>query len=350
MKILITGGAGFLGKRLAAALMARGTVALRPGDAQQIRELTLVDTVAGETPADPRVRTVTGDIADRALLDRLIDRETGAIFHLAAIVSGMAEAEFDTGMRINLDATRSLLEVCRAHGHRPRIVFTSSVAVYGGRLPEIVTDDSVVNPQTSYGTQKAIGELLISDYSRKGFVDGRALRLPTVSVRPGRPNAAASSFASGIIREPLNGEDAVCPVDDVTRVLLISPRTVTGCLIAGLELPSDAFRRETRRQSPGIVDERRRNDRRAGARGREGRLDASATSARRADFAVHGELAGRLGQQPGTSDGLPGRRELRRRHPGTHQGKRVTLSPSPQLASVFGLLGSRIAATVSSSS
>jgi len=241
MKILITGGAGFLGKRLAAALMARGTVALRPGEAQQIRELTLVDTVAGEPSADPRVRVVAGDISDRALLDRLIDSETSAIFHLAAIVSGMAEAEFDIGMRINLDATRSLLEVCRARGHRPRIVFTSSVAVYGGHLPDVVTDESVVNPQTSYGTQKAIGELLINDYTRKGFVDGRALRLPTVSVRPGRPNAAASSFASGIIREPLNGEDAICPVDDGTRVLLISPRTVTECLIAGLELPGDAF-------------------------------------------------------------------------------------------------------------
>src|SRR5690349_16280670 len=161
MKILITGGAGFLGKRLAAALMARGTAALLPGAAQEIRQLTLVDTADGDPSSDPRVRTVAGDISDRALLDRLIDSETSAIFHLAAIVSGMAEAEFDLGMRINLDATRSLLEVCRARGHRPRVVFTSSVAVYGGQLPDVVTDESAVNPQTSYGTQKAIGELLI---------------------------------------------------------------------------------------------------------------------------------------------------------------------------------------------
>ena len=131
--------------------------------------------------------------------------------HLAAIVSGMAEADFDLGMRINVDATRTLLELCRSAGNRPRVVFTSSVAVFGGELPPVLNDTTALNPQTSYGIEKAIGELLVADYTRRGFIDGRSLRLPTITVRPGRPNAAASSFASGIIREPLNGEDAICP-------------------------------------------------------------------------------------------------------------------------------------------
>jgi nucleoside-diphosphate-sugar epimerase len=148
----------------------------------------------------------------------------------------MAEAEFEFGLRINLDATRALLDRCRAAGHAPRVVFTSSVAVYGGALPAVVQDSTAVNPQSSYGTQKAIGELLINDYSRRGFIDGRILRLPTVSVRPGRPNAAASSFASGIIREPLNGEDSICPVAPDTRIWVTSPATAIACLIAGHEL------------------------------------------------------------------------------------------------------------------
>jgi nucleoside-diphosphate-sugar epimerase len=241
MKILITGGAGFLGRRLAHMLLKRGSVRTPDGALRSFSRLILLDAVAAPPIADARIETITGDIGDRAVLESLIDTDTTAIFHLAAIVSGMAEAEFDTGMRINLDATRSLLEICRARGHCPRLVFTSSVAVYGGVLPPIVADRTAVTPQTSYGTQKAIGELLINDYSRRGFVDGRALRLPTVSVRPGRPNAAASSFASGIIREPLNGEEAICPVDDDTLVLLISPRTVIDCLITGMELPATAF-------------------------------------------------------------------------------------------------------------
>jgi nucleoside-diphosphate-sugar epimerase len=170
------------------------------------------------------------------VLERAIDTKTEAIFHLAAIVSGQAEADFDLGMRINLDASRLLLEVCRALGHAPRVLFTSSVAVYGGALPDVVQDDTALNPQSSYGTQKAIAELLLSDYSRRGFVDGRVLRLPTISVRPGKPNAAASSFASGIIREPLNGERAICPVDGETRLWLLSPKSAIEALIAGLEI------------------------------------------------------------------------------------------------------------------
>ncbi|MDR5837975.1 D-erythronate dehydrogenase [Caballeronia sp. LZ034LL] len=234
MKILITGGAGFLGQRLARRLLERGTL-----DGQPVTELVLLDIARpGDERLldDPRVRAETGDISDPAVLRRHLDPQTEAVFHLAAIVSGQAEADFDLGMKINLDASRALLEVCRAAGHRPRVVFTSSVAVYGGALPDIVQDDTALNPQSSYGTQKAIAELLLCDYTRRGFVDGRVLRLPTISVRPGKPNAAASSFASGIIREPLNGERSVCPVSGDTRVWLLSPQRAVEALIAGCEI------------------------------------------------------------------------------------------------------------------
>jgi nucleoside-diphosphate-sugar epimerase len=236
MKILITGGAGFLGQRLARRLLERGEL-----DGKPISELVLLDVVRAADFGDKRVRAETGDIADRSVLERAIDTDTQAIFHLAAIVSGQAEADFELGMRINLDASRLLLEVCRARGHAPRVLFTSSVAVYGGTLPDVVQDDTALNPQSSYGTQKAIAELLLSDYARRGFVDGRVVRLPTISVRPGKPNAAASSFASGIIREPLNGERAVCPVDGETRLWLLSPKSAIEALIAGCEIDRAAL-------------------------------------------------------------------------------------------------------------
>jgi nucleoside-diphosphate-sugar epimerase len=231
MTIVITGGSGFLGRRLAETLLERGVLGGADGRDARIDRITLVDVVPAAGLTDSRVRQVTGDVADRQLLERAIDAETTSVFHLAAIVSGQAEADFDLGMRVNLDASRHLLEICRTHGQRPRVVFTSSVAVYGGDLPATVPDDLAVTPQTSYGTEKAMAELLINDYTRRGFVDGRSLRLPTISVRHGRPNAAASSFASGIIREPLNGEISVCPVGAATRVWLLSPRTVVECFI-----------------------------------------------------------------------------------------------------------------------
>jgi D-erythronate 2-dehydrogenase len=241
MKVIITGGAGFLGLRLARRLLVRGTLQGPDSRERPIDRIVLVDVVPPPAIADARIVHVTGDIADPDLLASAIDADTASIFHLAAIVSSMAEAEFELGLRINVDATRLLLDLCRGSGHHPRLVFTSSVAVYGGDLPRTVTDTTAVSPRSSYGTQKAIGELLISDYTRKGFIDGRVLRLPTISVRPGRPNAAASSFASGIIREPLNGEASVCPVAPDTRLCLMAPATVIECLITGHELSGDAL-------------------------------------------------------------------------------------------------------------
>ena len=202
MQVVITGGAGFLGQRLARKLLERGTLAGGDGVQQTIKRIVLLDVVAATGFDDARIVPIAADIADQATLARVIDRGTGSVFHLAAVVSGQAERDFDLGMRVNLDASRLLLDACRAAGNTPRVLFTSSVAVYGGTLPDVVTDATALTPRSSYGTQKAIGELLLSDYTRKGFVDGRIARLPTISVRPGRPNQAASSFASAINREP----------------------------------------------------------------------------------------------------------------------------------------------------
>ncbi len=241
MKVVITGAAGFLGQRLAKRLLERGRLIGSHGREEPIDTLVLADVVAAPAIDDPRVLTVEGDIADPLFFDRVIDDETTSVFHLAAVVSGQAEADFDLGMRVNFDATRALFETCRARGRRPRVIFASSCAVYGGELPEAVPELHALMPQSSYGTQKAMGELLLNDYSRRGFIDGRALRLPTISVRPGKPNAALSSFASGIIREPLNGEIAVCPVPASTRVWLLSPATVTECFLAAHDVDGGAL-------------------------------------------------------------------------------------------------------------
>lgn len=253
MNVLITGAAGFLGHRLATALLADTRLIDANGRPASISELRLLDVADTPVPADPRVRCTTGDLADESLLARLVDDQTAAVFHLAAVVSGEAEADFELGMRVNLDGTRRLLDVCRRVGHCPRVVFASSVAVYGGRLPDVVTDDTRLTPQLSYGTQKAIGEMLVTDYTRRGFIDGRALRLPTISVRPGRPNAALSSFASGIIREPLNGEEAICPVAPETALWLQSPDMVVECFIKAHNIDGDALGFDRSLNLPGLT-------------------------------------------------------------------------------------------------
>jgi D-erythronate 2-dehydrogenase len=244
MRIVITGGCGFLGTRLALRLLER----------RDVSELILFDSAASALPLpeDKRLQLITGDIADRAAVQGVIAAGTASVFHLAAVVSGQAEADTELGYRVNVDGIRAVLDACRALGTCPRVVFASSLAVYGGELPPAVGDDTLLTPQTSYGTQKAIGELLVNDYSRKGFIDGRAVRLPTVVVRPGLPNRAASTFASSIIREPLSGREAICPVSPDTVMALASPRRIVEGLLLAHDLPADAIGANHSLQLPGF--------------------------------------------------------------------------------------------------
>jgi D-erythronate 2-dehydrogenase len=244
VRVVITGGCGFLGRRVALRLLER----------LEVDELVLFDNApsALPLPEDRRLKLVTGDIADRETVRGVVAPGTNSVFHLAAVVSGEAEADTDLGYRVNLDGARAVLEACRALGTCPRLVFASSLAVYGGALPPAVGDDTALTPETSYGTQKAIGELLVNDYSRKAFVDGRAVRLPTVVVRPGRPNRAASTFASSIIREPLSGREAVCPVSPDTVMALASPRRVVDALLRAHDLPAADFATSRSLQLPGF--------------------------------------------------------------------------------------------------
>ncbi len=245
VNVVITGGAGFLGSRLARELLATGSLEMAGGEARPLSGVTLVDQapVPPDLAADERVTAVRGDLGE------LLDPAAGGpatlagaevIFHLAAAVSGECEADFDLGLRANLRATEALLATCRALGTSPLVVFSSSLAVFGGSadhpLPDVVDDRTPPNPQTSYGAQKVIGEQLLADYTRKGFLRGRALRLVSVSVRPGRPNGAASGFMSGIIREPLAGQRVICPVAPDTEVALASPAKA----IAGLRCAAAA--------------------------------------------------------------------------------------------------------------
>ena len=241
MDVVITGGAGFLGSRLARELLAAGSIEVDGGGARPLSGITVMDAspLPNDLAADERVSFTRGDLGE--LLDPSGGRDTLAgadvIFHLAAAVSGECEADFDLGMRANLRVTQSLLASCRALAANPVVVFSSSLAVFGASgehpLPAVVDDRTLPNPQSSYGVQKVIGEHLLADYTRKGFLRGRAVRLATVSVRPGRPNAAASGFLSGIIREPLAGQRAACPVGAATEVALISPaRAIEGLLCA----------------------------------------------------------------------------------------------------------------------
>ena len=255
MKLLITGGAGFLGDRLARALLARGTLA-----GQAINQVVLTDIAPprADLLADARVQARVGPLLTRT--DALREDNFDGVFHLASAVSGECEADFDLGLRSNLDSTRALLDALRfnvnAGGKPARVVFSSSVAVFGPDpavpLPSVVADDTLPAPQTSYGTQKLICEHLVADYTRKGYIDGRAARLMTVTVRPGKPNGAASSFFSGIIREPLAGVESICPVDASVSHPVSSPtRTVEG-LIAVFEASREAFNGRTALNLPAL--------------------------------------------------------------------------------------------------
>lgn len=239
MNILITGGAGFLGARLARALLAAGQLSLRGAAPRAIRQIVLADRgpAPADLAADPRVRSVQGDLLELVQRREIPAAGTDVVFHLAAAVSAECEADFELGMRSNLDTTRALLDASRALGTSPVFVFASSLAVFGqqpGQPPlGVMRDDTLPTPQGSYGIQKYIGEQLVADYTRKGFIAGRSVRPMTVSVRPGQPNGAASGFLSGMIREPLAGERARVPVPPQTPVALASPtRTIEGFIRA----------------------------------------------------------------------------------------------------------------------
>ncbi|MBS0517140.1 MAG: SDR family oxidoreductase [Proteobacteria bacterium] len=242
MKVVITGGAGFLGKKLARRILQQGTLINAEGQPQAVNELLLFDVGRASGPGldDPRVKTIAGDIANSATVQSIV-QGASTVFHFAAVVSAGAEADFDLGYRVNLDGTRNVLEACRALGTGPRVVFTSSLAAYGGDLPPAVTDDTPLTPQTSYGAQKSIGEFLVRDYTRKGFLRGTAVRLPTICVRTGLPNKAASTWASSVVREPLTGLDVVCPVSPETVMVVLSPRKTVEAFLRVHDLAPDAF-------------------------------------------------------------------------------------------------------------
>ena len=234
MKVVITGGSGFIGLNLARALIGRGVLTGPSGAEEEIDSIVLFDAVPPPAlPPDPdgRVTMVTGDITGREGVAAAIDRDDISVFHLASVVSGGGELDFDLAMAVNLDGARHVFEACRARAGAVRVVFASSIAVFGGAvMPETVGDATKRTPRTTYGVTKAIGELMINDYSRKGFIDGRSARLPTIIVRPGKPNQAASSFASGLFREPLNGEACDLPVDPATFMPVLGHR----CCVEGL--------------------------------------------------------------------------------------------------------------------
>ena len=249
MKVLIIGAAGMIGRKLTERLLRDGRI----GD-RAIEGLALHDIVEPHHPGGTVPVSISAfDIAAPGAAAALVANRPDIVFHLAAVVSGEAEADFEKGYRTNLDGTRLLFDAIRAQeSHVPRVVFTSSLAVYGTPFPDVIPDEFHLTPLTSYGTQKAMGELLLSDYSRRGFLDGIGIRLPTICVRPGRPNKAASSFFSGIIREPLNGQEAVLPVSTKVRHWFASPRAAVGYLIQAAALDTARLGTDRNLTMPGL--------------------------------------------------------------------------------------------------
>lgn len=253
MKVIILGGGGMIGQKLANQLTTTGL------DAGDISELVLHDMVEANKPlgAFP-IRTLVGNIGDPIEIQKIADEKADVIFHLAAIVSGEAETDFDKGWTVNGHASWNLLEAIRRHhdasggSYKPKLVFASSIAVFGAPFPEKIDDEFFCTPLTSYGAQKAITELLVNDYSRKGMLDGISIRLPTICVRPGKANLAASSFFSGIIREPLNGIEAILPVEDTVRHWHASPRSAAGFLIHAANLDTDLLNNRRALSMPGL--------------------------------------------------------------------------------------------------
>jgi len=249
MRILVTGAAGMIGRKLTQRLAREGSLR-----GETITALDLHDMVAADLVSIPQAETsvFVGDIASEETAKMLVDRRPDVVFHLAGVVSGEAEADFDLGYRVNLDGTRHLFDAIRVAGYAPRVVFTSSIAVFGAPFPDVIPDEFHPTPMTSYGTQKLIGEALLADYTRRGFMDGIGIRLPTICVRPGKPNKAASGFFSGIIREPLNGQEAVLPVPRSVVHTHASPRSAVGFLIRAAEIDGDLVGARRNLSMPGV--------------------------------------------------------------------------------------------------
>jgi nucleoside-diphosphate-sugar epimerase len=249
MHILITGAAGMIGRKLTTRLVKDGGL-----NGKSIDRLTLVDVVAPEKPAgfSGAVELSASDLSAPGVAAKTVAGKPDVIFHLAGVVSGEAETDFEKGYRVNLDGTRALLEAIRAAAYKPKVVFTSSIAVYGAPFPRSIPDEFHLTPLTSYGTQKAICELLLADYSRRGFLEGVGIRLPTICVRPGKPNKAASGFFSGIIREPLAGQEALLPVAERVRHTHASPRAAVGFLIHAASLTPEKLGPRINLAMPGI--------------------------------------------------------------------------------------------------
>ena len=251
MKILIMGGAGMIGQKLLNLILKKEEI-----NNEKISEITLFDIIDAPYPQDTNIliNSTSGDISDEKVSKNLISSKPDIIFHLAAIVSGQAEQEFDLGWNINAKGSWGLFEAIRQQGDNycPRLVFTSSIAVFGAPFPEKIPDDFFTTPLTSYGAQKAISELLLADYSRKNMVDGVSIRLPTICVRPGKPNLAASGFFSGIIREPLNGQEAILPVNTDVRHWHATPRAAAGFLIHAAEIDSSKLNDRITLNMPGL--------------------------------------------------------------------------------------------------
>ena len=249
MHILITGAAGMIGCKLTARLIKDGGL-----NGKSIDRLTLIDVVAPEKPAgfSGAVELSASDLSAPGVAAKTVAGKPDAIFHLAGVVSGEAETDFEKGYRVNLDGTHALLEAIRAAAYKPKVIFTSSIAVYGAPFPRSIPDEFHLTPLTSYGTQKAICELLLADYSRRGFLEGVGIRLPTICVRPGKPNKAASGFFSGIIREPLAGQEALLPVAESVRHTHASPRAAVGFLIHAASLTPEKLGPRINLAMPGI--------------------------------------------------------------------------------------------------
>jgi nucleoside-diphosphate-sugar epimerase len=249
LRILITGAAGMIGRKLTERLVGEGRLAGRP-----ITAIDLSDVVPAQAPPAPgiKIRARVGDLSISGTVETLIEKRPEVVFHLAGIVSGESESNFELGYRVNFDGTRALFDAIRLADHKPRVVYTSSIAVFGAPFPEIIHDDFQQVPLTSYGSQKLVGELILNDYTRRGFFDGIGIRLPTICVRPGKANKAASSFFSGIIREPLAGQEALLPVPRTVMHTHASPRSAVNFLIRAAEIDGDEVGLRRNITMPGV--------------------------------------------------------------------------------------------------